>query len=438
MLEALSEEVYFSTLETYQQRANLPLGDRGLKVGQIIPIFTEALGQGGQARVTLTLLGDGQVGARDSDGTIHLAATDQHQIDTEEHGVLNVAGTPKRLEHYQTFEKSGVIPRWESVWQSKHHVDQPVAQQPSSLPKGPLSAQDIWRETDRLSQLPGVSSSLIGYSVQGRPIVMLNQAFNPMLPTLLVTAGQHANEPTGPRAALELLEQCWNTRQQINVVGIPLKNPDGLRLYHALLQLHPEHMHHPARYTALGVDLEATNSHEGAALHMALSRYQPQIHLNLHGYPAHEWTRPYSGYAPQGFEHWAVPMGAMVIVVHDSSQKALAQDLAAMIAKDLAADEKIYQVTQKALRQRAPHVLKDPFELIEGMPFIFWERDARSVARPIPPNLVPRGLVTVITEMPDETIYGQRFDLGVRTQVLIGQSLARWVELEALTDTPSS
>jgi hypothetical protein len=352
--------------------------------------------------------------------------------------MLNVSGIPKRFERDQTLEKAGLIPTWKSVWQTKHQVDQRVDQQLSSLPKGPLSAQDIWRETERLSQLPNASSSLIGYSVQGRPIVMLHQAFNPMLPTLLVTAGQHANEPTGPKAALELLEQCWNTRQQINVVGIPLKNPDGLRLYHALLQLHPEHMHHPARYTALGVDLEATSNHEGAALQMAFSKYQPQVHLNLHGYPAHEWTRPYSGYAPQGFESWAVPMGAMVIVVHDSPQKALAQELAAIIAKDLATDDEIYQVTQKALRQRAPHVLKDPFELIEGMPFIFWERDARSVARPIPPNLEEQGTITVITEMPDETIYGQRFDLGVRTQVLIGYSVIRWLLSRARASTLKS
>ncbi len=437
MLEALAEEVYFSTLETFQQRANVPLGERGLKVGQIIPIFSEALGQPGQARVSLTLVGDGQIGARDPDGTVRLAARDQigvqQQIDTDGSAVLNVSGmlgAPKRLEFDQTFEKAGLNPTWESVWRTRRHPNQPGAQQPSSLPKGPLSAQHIWRETNRLSQLPEVSSSLIGYSVQGRPIVMLNRMFNPMLPTLLVTAGQHANEPTGPKAALELLEQCWSQHRQINVVGIPLKNPDGLRLYHALRQLHPEHMHHPARYTALGVDLEATDSHEGAALQRALSSHQPRVHLNLHGYPAHEWTRPYSGYAPQGFEHWAVPMGAMVIVVHDGTQKALAHELATMIAKDLAADDEIYQVTQKALRQRAPHVLKDPFELVEGMPFIFWERDARSVAPPIPPNLEERGTITVITEMPDETIYGLRFDLGVRTQVLIGQSLARWVELE--------
>lgn len=426
MLEALAEEVYFSTLETYQQRANVPLGDRGLKVGQIIPIFSEALGQAGQARVSLTLVGDGQVGARDPNGTVRLATG---QIGAQS-AMLNVSGVPKRFEHDQTFAKAGVMPTWDSVWRSKHHADQPGAQKPSSLPKGPLSAQDIWRETDRLGQLPNASSSLIGYSVQGRPIVMLHQAFNAMLPTLLVTAGQHANEPTGPRAALELIEQCWSAGRQINVVGIPLKNPDGLRLYHALRQLHPEHMHHPARYTALGVDLEATTSHEAAALQMALSKYQPRVHLNLHGYPAHEWTRPYSGYAPQGFESWAVPMGAMVIVVHDSRQKALAHELAAIIAKDLVTDHEIFQVTQKALRQRAAHVLKDPFELVEGMPFIFWERDARSVASPSAANLEERGTITVITEMPDETIYGQRFDLGVRTQVLIGQSLARWVELE--------
>ncbi len=455
MLEALSEEVYFSTLEAFQRHANAPIGGRGLKVGKIVPLFTEHLGQAGFARVTLILLGTGELGVMNQDGTVQLAPFERisAQVTKQANKKLSVlvSGTPdalQRLERHHALESVGIIPKWEStgltnsslIAQSdlgKRHLDassKDNSSLASSLPGGLLSAQDIWQETKRLAQLPGVSSRVVGRSLEGRPIHAISRLVNPNMPSLLVTAGQHANEPTGPKAALILLEE-WLSEGSINVVGMPLKNPDGLRLYRALRQVHPEHMHHPARYTALGVDVQAISEFaipefEGAALNGVLKEFRPRVHLNLHGYPAHEWTRPYTGYAPRGFELWAIPMGAMVIVVHDKAQKNLARELATTIAADLGADTQIRETTLEALRQRAPHVHQDPFELIGGLPFQFWEREAKITTKRLPSTLEERGTITVITEMPDETVYGQRFELGVRTQVLIGQSVARWLELE--------
>jgi Zinc carboxypeptidase len=410
MLEALAEEVYFSTLEAFQRHVGAPAGGRGLKVGKIVPIFSENLGQDGQARVTLTLVGEGSLGVKNAQGAVKLVTAEQIIQSAARH----------------------------SSDSSKQHHEQLYGFQPkASLPNGPLSVQDIWQETQRLGQFPNVSTQVLGYSLEGRPIPMIGTRIDPHIPTLLLTAGQHANEPTGPKAALELLEG-WLSNKSINVVGVPLKNPDGLRLYRALRRLHPEHMHHPARYTALGVDVEATQQHEGAALGLVLAQARPHVHLNLHGYPAHEWTRPYTGYAPRGFELWALPMGAMVIVVHDASQKTLARELAASIAADLGSDREIFERTSEALHQRAPHMLKDPFELIDGLPFQFWEREARSLARGLPWQSEEQGTITVITEMPDETVYGGRFDLGVRTQVLIGYSVIRWLESRAKPEKPST
>ncbi len=417
MLEALAEEVYFSSLEAFQRHVGAPAGGRGLKVGKIVPIFSEHLGQDGQARVTLTLLGEGSLGVKSAQGTVKLVPAEQIIQSAGIHASDSSRLTQNPQQHFKSLI-DGFKPK-------------------ASLPNGPLSARDIWQEIQRLGQVPDALIQVLGYSLEGRPIPMIGTRLDPQLPTLLLTAGQHANEPTGPKAALELLEG-WLSNKSINLVGVPLKNPDGLRLYRALRQLHPEHMHHPARYTALGVDVEASQQHEGAALGLVLAQTRPHVHLNLHGYPAHEWTRPYTGYAPRGFELWALPMGAMVIVVHDASQKTLARELAAVIAADLASDAEIFERTREALRQRAPHVLKDPFELIDGLPFQFWEREARSSARGLPGQPEECGTITVITEMPDETVYGGRFDLGVRTQVLIGYSVIRWLESRANSEKPST
>ena len=57
-------------------------------------------------------------------------------------------------------------------------------------------------------------------------------------------------------------------------------------------------MHHAARYTALGDDLEYRVKgalYEKEIRHKAREISQAQLHINLHGYPSHERTRPLSG-----------------------------------------------------------------------------------------------------------------------------------------------
>ena len=45
---------------------------------------------------------------------------------------------------------------------------------------------------------------------------------------------------------------------------------------------------------------------KGARLE-AIARTSARLHLSLHGYPAHEWTRPLNGYVPHGFSQWTIP-----------------------------------------------------------------------------------------------------------------------------------
>ena len=99
----------------------------------------------------------------------------------------------------------------------------------------------------------------------------------------------------------------------------PLENPDGYALHQRLIRTNPRHMHHAARYTALGDDLEyrtGAELHEKAIRLEAEARLPALLHLNFHGYPAHEWTRPLSGYVPRGFEVWTIPKGFFLVMRH--------------------------------------------------------------------------------------------------------------------------
>ena len=137
-------------------------------------------------------------------------------------------------------------------------------------------------------------------------------------PAVFISGGQHANETSGVvgalRAARTLAQQADS-----HFALVALENPDGYALQRELAAHNPHHMLHAARYSALGDDIEYREEpplYERAAREQALALSHAQLHINLHGYPAHEWTRPWSGYLPHGFELWTIPKGFFLILRH--------------------------------------------------------------------------------------------------------------------------
>src|SRR5688572_17382301 len=72
----------------------------------------------------------------------------------------------------------------------------------------------------------------------------------------------------------------------VDLALIPVETPDGYALHGRLCEANPRHMHHAARYTALGNDLEYCSddpqTEKGARLR-ALSLSGARLHVNLHG-----------------------------------------------------------------------------------------------------------------------------------------------------------
>lgn len=328
LAEALHEELYFSSLEYFQQRAGLALGNRSIQPGQIVP---EVLTQGDEVSL--------QVSLRPLD-----------------------ASQPQRAE-----VALDTAPQAIGVTQ----IEQLLAA---------LGGQAL-RSTTRA-----------GRSVEARYRVGSDRA-------VMISAGQHPNEISCVVGALRAA-QTLSRQPEAHFVISPLENPDGYALQSRLIANQPRHMHHAARYTAFGNDLQSQprgQSFEHAIREQALAVSGAVLHINLHGYPAHEWTRPLTGYVPRGFEMWTIPKGFFLVLRHQPGWEPAAQQLVETVTQQLAEVPGLvaFNATQIALFETHAGALT--FPVLNGFPYLISE-DAD--------QLTP---LMLITEYPDETLSGDAF-----------------------------
>ncbi len=216
---------------------------------------------------------------------------------------------------------------------------------------------------------------------------------------MMISAGQHANETTGVVGALRAANRLIS-RESAHFTISPQENPDGYEIHKRLCALQPHHMHHAARYTALGDDLEYR---KGEGLYEKAIRVEAEkltgakLHVNLHGYPSHEWTRPLSGYVPRSFAMWTLPKGFFLIIRHHASWERQAEELIDRVTKHLAAIDGLVAYNNAQIRLFEQHAGETGFRIINGFPCLVGVDDRHTVP------------LTLITEYPDETIYGDAF-----------------------------
>ncbi|HWI63646.1 MAG TPA: M14 family zinc carboxypeptidase, partial [Symbiobacteriaceae bacterium] len=168
-----------------------------------------------------------------------------------------------------------------------------------------------------LATLPGVRVWQAGLSLSGRPTWALSvlaptagtiappQKLSAWRPTLLVNARRHANEVSSTNSILRLAELAARegVAQGVNLVIIPIENVDGAAVHYAMQQVHPNWKLHAARFNAAGVDFGFDQFEpeprfgEARTLPTLWRAFQPDVILDDHGYPSHEWVQPFSGYS---------------------------------------------------------------------------------------------------------------------------------------------
>jgi zinc carboxypeptidase len=185
----------------------------------------------------------------------------------------------------------------------------------------------------KLAAFPEVKAYKAGRSYRGRDISVLEitsptaselvslAKLTAYKPTIFITGRQHANEVSSTSHILRLAELLVTDKsykdvlKKVNIVLHPVENPDGAQMAYELQKLTPTHMLHAGRYSALGQDVASLVGVADPLLPESLVRtrvwrdWLPDIYLNPHGYPSHEWVQPFAGYVPPGFRTYLSTRG---------------------------------------------------------------------------------------------------------------------------------
>lgn len=353
-MEALHEDVYFTMLDAYKDFAERHGLSQSLHLGQIMP-FVAWKSPRGRAKArfearpfTASMAGgaslggsthpQGPPGKEDGSGTVWLRCHKRHW----HVGILLSSSTDLRAAH----NLANILPRLGLECVATHQSEmilrcpaprrrrsQATVPQRKAMASPPtdriLSMRDVAQWVRKLSSLPGLRFWEAAKSFQGRPVWALEAALpcpSPAVsqarlrllkPTLVFNARHHANEVSSTEAALF---SAWTVGatdagraflRKVNLLWIPAENVDGVTAFERLFWKAPGHKLHAARYNALGCEfyedyfLPRPRFPEALAKRRAWERWLPEMILDGHGVPSHEWNQPFSGYLPGMFaEHW--------------------------------------------------------------------------------------------------------------------------------------
>jgi hypothetical protein len=130
-----------------------------------------------------------------------------------------------------------------------------------------------------------------------------------MKPTIVYSARQHANEVSSTSHVLRMAELLLTDpvyREKLNKVNVvihPITNADGAQLAYDLQKINPTYMLHAGYLGSLGVDVTAAQwdpdpIYPESGIRPRIWRtWLPDVFLNPHGYPSHEWVQMFSEYA---------------------------------------------------------------------------------------------------------------------------------------------
>ncbi len=361
-LEAMHEEFYFTTLDWFSRLGAAVCGEPLRKPGAIIPLMRQRKGRGATLRVSIRRTRAPQTEIVFTSGKrLALEPNGSHQqfplerLDFIPQGssvvVLPVFGAVANQGLTATLDGLRIMARRGLIELPRIGARVVLLGQEGALAEYRFSG-DRWDECACEQSLPRpVSMNVIGYeemqdeiqtmrehqigrvstiarSFGARSIEMV-ELVSPAArvisraklvasrPTYMVIARHHANEVSSSNAALLLARQLAREKRTllsgVNVVILPMENPDGAALHSRLAAEAPTWKHHAARFNALGEDLavgyfqDQPTDPASMAVTTAWRAWRPDVVGDNHGVPSHEWEQPFSGYVCPWFATFWMP-----------------------------------------------------------------------------------------------------------------------------------
>ncbi len=274
--------------------------------------------------------------------------------------------------------------------------------------------------------------------------------------TIFIEAGHHPNEVSSTPAVLQLIERANDSLgdwlKDINLVILPLANPDGYQLLTKLVSEHPEWKHHAARYNAVGLEYSLVRFHEtvfGEAnvYPEILRRWAPDVIVDDHGIPSHEWVQPFAGYnSPPRFPVSYFLPSAKIYGIgrlstgpyrsqHEQNLETIVQSISDSIrGTDI---EKENQYWQERFIKYGNQWLPEVFP-IEEAPGIHFYRQAE-----VTPSYSTIGITRypewvaaeIISEAADEVVYGEVLQSCIEAHILFDLAILDVLKKSAINVT---
>lgn len=303
-----------------------------------------------------------------------------------------------------------------------------------------------------LPPVPTAEGAPAAFSFQGRAIGVIEhflpsgEQFDSALkltlhkPTIVFEAGHHANEVSSSPAVVRLGEEGEAYLKHVNIVLIPFANPDGTALLQRMVATHPEWKHHAARYNAVGLEFahvryRNTVFGEADVLPHLMKKWAPDVIVDNHGIPSHEWVQPFAGYnSPPRFPvSYFLPSARLYgigrlpeqsgDIGHAANLEALVSSISAQIeGTEIAAENRYWK---ERFRKYGNDWLPDVFPIEEGGLLHFYRYQTVTPEHPTVSILrYPEWVAAdIISEAADEVVQGDVLEQCVEAQFLFNKGV---------------
>lgn len=352
-LEALHEDIYFVTLDYFSNYLKRK-GVSNLSAGRILPIIhPNYQKEKGKLKFTLIHHLDGisdknrkvkislnGVAFRGSDALadLFIGAGGRESLNwlrERSRSYQNLQNGAYRIERVFEEEKPRKRLRIIAIGSDlirKKSFEHKRKIKPIDIPmERPIGYQEGLNLIRSLEGLHGVNIVYEGISSGGLPIYSIEHTYPcpshfvshgkmaALKSTFFINCRHHANEISSTNAGLKLSyllasqQKYHDLLKRVNVVINPMENVDGVLILDEMLKLTPRDKLHAGRYNQAGREYYGeyfnpeTPFGEARVKPDIWRRWLPDICVDNHGFPSHEWEQPFSGYAPFRFREWWIP-----------------------------------------------------------------------------------------------------------------------------------